>query len=54
MVWASDQEDGHALMDVDEEEESQVDNGGGRGGGDLSKEEIDAMESRSSGKLSWP
>ncbi|KAI6706334.1 hypothetical protein NL676_009296 [Syzygium grande] len=41
VVWASDQEDGHASMAVDEEEESWV---GSSGDGDLSKEEMDAME----------
>ncbi|KAF8017022.1 hypothetical protein BT93_H2277 [Corymbia citriodora subsp. variegata] len=40
MVWASDREDGHVLMDVDEEEESWVDSSGR----DLSKEEMDAVE----------
>ncbi|KAL3727473.1 hypothetical protein ACJRO7_032235 [Eucalyptus globulus] len=47
VVWTSDPEDGHLLLDVDEEEESWVDSGGtGSGGGDLSKEEMDAMEDK--------
>ncbi|KAL3727472.1 hypothetical protein ACJRO7_032234 [Eucalyptus globulus] len=46
IVWASDQEDGHVSMGVDEEEESWVNSGGGSGGRGLSKEEMDAMEDK--------
>jgi len=46
IVWASDREDGHVSMGVDEEEESWVNSGGGSGGRGLSKEEMDAMEDK--------